>query len=87
MHESGIIEDLIHKIEDAARENGAKRIVSVDLAIGALAAIEPGHLREHFEVAARDTLAANAELRMTVSEDPLEPEAGSIRITGLEIET
>ncbi len=86
MHESGIIEDLIRKIEAAARENEAKKVVSVDLAIGALAAIEPDHLREHFEIAARGTVAEGAELHMEVSEDPLAPEASSIRLTAFEIE-
>jgi hydrogenase nickel incorporation protein HypA/HybF len=87
MHESGIIEDLIHKIEAAARENDARKVVSVDLAIGALAAIEPDHLREHFDIAARGTVAEGAELHMEVSEDPLAPEASSIRVTSFEIET
>ncbi len=87
MHESGIIEDLIQKIEAAARENEAKKVLSVDLAIGALAAIEPDHLREHFDIAARGTVAEGAELHMEVSEDPLAPEASSIRVTSFEIET
>jgi hydrogenase nickel incorporation protein HypA/HybF len=87
MHESGIIEDLIQKIEAAARDNDATKIVSVDLEIGALAAISPDHLKEHFDIAARGTLAEGAELRMEVSEDALAPDPQAIRVTGMEIET
>jgi hydrogenase nickel incorporation protein HypA/HybF len=63
MHESGLIEDLIFKAEAVAREHSAQKITVVEVSIGALAGIEPEHLREHFEMASRGTLAEGAELR------------------------
>lgn len=87
MHESGLIEDLIHKIESAARENNGTRVTAVDLTIGAFASIEADHLREHFEVASVGTMAEGAELRIQVSDDPLGPDPQHITLQSVEIET
>jgi hydrogenase nickel incorporation protein HypA/HybF len=82
MHESGVIEELLHKLEEAAKANSARKIVSVDLSIGALAGIEPDHLREHFEIAAAGTLAEGAELRIRETEEP-----SGIVLESVDIET
>jgi len=87
MHETSLIPNLIEKIEAVAKENAATRITSVELAIGALAAISPDHLKEHFDEAVPGTLAEGAELKITISEDPLAPESNSVRLTSVEIET
>ena len=87
MHETSLIPDLIAKIEAVARENGAARITAVDVQIGALAMIGPDHLKEHFMDAAEGTIAEGAELRLTLSEDPLDPEAGSLLLKAVEVET
>jgi hydrogenase nickel incorporation protein HypA/HybF len=87
MHETSLIPDLIAKIESVARQNGAARITAVDVQIGALAMIGPDHLREHFVEAARGTMAEGAELRLTLSEDPLDPEASSLLLKAVEVET
>jgi hydrogenase nickel incorporation protein HypA/HybF len=87
MHESGLIEDLIRKIEAAARANGGTKVTAVDLTIGAFASIEADHLREHFEVASAGTMAEGAELRIQVSEDPLGPDPQHITLQSVEIET
>ncbi len=87
MHESGLIEDLLVKIENVARANDAQKIVAVDVSIGALAAISPDHLREHFVIAAAGTMAEGAELRVSVSSDPMGPEADSVLLKSVEVET
>jgi hydrogenase nickel incorporation protein HypA/HybF len=76
----------MEKIETAARENGADRVTAIDVTIGALAFIEPDHLREHFVIAAKGTRAEGAELRAIVEDDPLSPDAHAIRLNSLEIE-
>ncbi|MEK7404197.1 MAG: hydrogenase maturation nickel metallochaperone HypA [Acidobacteriota bacterium] len=70
MHESGLIEDLLQKVESLVRANGGRRAVVIEVSIGPLAFIEADHLREHFKIAAPGTVAEGAELRVTVSEDP-----------------
>ncbi len=87
MHESSLIPDLIAKIEAVARENGASKVTAVDVQIGALAMIGPDHLKEHFIEAAEGTVAEGADLRLTVSEDPLDSEAGSLLLKAVEVET
>ncbi len=87
MHESGVIEDLIRKIESAARENNGTRVTAVDLTIGAFASFEPDHLSEHFEVASVGTMAEGADLRIQVSDDPTGPDPEHITLQSVEIET
>lgn len=82
MHESGIIEDLMKAVEDAARKNGAQKVTSIKLKIGSLAGIEPDHLKEHFVIAAVGTMAEGAELHIETTEEP-----GGIVLQSLDIET
>ncbi len=82
MHESGIIQELMTKVEEAARANSASKVVSIDLSIGLLAGIEPDHLREHFVIAAMGTIAEGAELRIQTTEEPT-----GILLQSLEVET
>ena len=87
MHETSLIPDLMAKITQVARDNGARRITAVELSIGALAAIGPEHLREHFVEAAVGTLAEGADLRITVSDDPQAEEAFSVRLVAVEVDS
>ncbi len=87
MHETSLIPDLIAKIEQVARENCAKRVLAVEVLIGAMAGISPGHLREHFVEAAAGTVAEGAELRTSVGEDPLAEDAFAIRLVAVEVDT
>ncbi|MCL5742625.1 MAG: hydrogenase maturation nickel metallochaperone HypA [Acidobacteria bacterium] len=87
MHESSLIPDLMEKIEAVARENAARKVLAVELSIGALAFIDPDHLREHFLIAAQGTIAEGAEMRISVSDDPLAADAHAIRLLSLEVDT
>ncbi len=87
MHETSLIPDLLEKINRVARDNGAAKVTAVELAIGALAAISPDHLREHFVEAAVGTPAEGAELRIEVAGDPLAEDAFSIRLLAVEVDT
>jgi hydrogenase nickel incorporation protein HypA/HybF len=87
MHESSLIPDLMEKINQVARDNGAKKVVAVELEVGAMAGISPDHLREHFDEAAVGTPAEGAELRITVAEDPLSENAFAIRLLAVEVDT
>jgi len=87
MHESGLIEDLLEKIESVARDHSSRKVVRVVVSIGPLAAIEPEHLREHFAMAAAGTVAEGAELQVTVSEDLWTPNPHDVLLKSVEIET
>lgn len=62
MHEFAICSGLLRQVQSLAEEHGARRVVSVKLAIGALSGVEPGLLDRAFEVARRGGIAAAAEL-------------------------
>lgn len=87
MHETGLIEDLIRKVESLVREHSGRRATVIRLRVGALAAADPDHLREHFEMAALGTVAEGAQLDIQVSEDLLGPDPGAIILESVEIET
>ena len=87
MHESSLIPDMMEKVEAVAREHAARKVLVIEVSIGALAFIEPDHLREHFLLAARGTIAEGAELRISVSDDPLAADAHAIRLISMEVDT
>lgn len=70
MHETGIVRDLVRRLDAIARDAGAERIRGVAVWLGALSQFSPEHFRIHFDADARGTLAEGAALRIEVSEDP-----------------
>ena len=84
--EFGLINDLMNKIETLAREENATRVKGVRVWLGALSHISAEHFREHFEHAARGTLAGEADLEIEVSADAKHPEAQEIRLESIEVE-
>ncbi len=85
MHELTLMVDVMRKIEQVAQDSGADEVTSVRLWLGALAHISPDHLREHFEIAARDTVAAGAEVVIDQSTDLDDPNAQEIILVSLEV--
>jgi|GEM_PF-285287 hydrogenase nickel incorporation protein HypA/HybF len=69
MHEMSLLRGLLTQIEATARRHGAKRVSVVRLKLGPLAHIEPDHLREHFTVATRGTIADSARLEIQTTEE------------------
>jgi len=86
VHESGMIEDLMAKIEALARENSASRVTAVEVSIGPLAGISGDHLREHFLIAAQGTLADGAELRVREPADPAARDPLGVFLESVELE-
>ena len=69
MHEMSLLRGLLHQIETLAQRNASARVTVVRLKIGALAHIEPDHLREHFAETARGTVAEGARLDIETTEE------------------
>ena len=86
MHETGIVRDLVRRVESAARQAGAVRVAGVTVWLGALSQFSPAHFREHFDDEARGTLAEHAHLSIEASDDPRDPNALSVMIRTLELE-
>lgn len=69
MHESSLLKNLMRQIDEAALQAGGGRVAVVRMKLGPLAHIEPDHLREHFEEAARGTAAERARLEIETTND------------------
>ena len=49
MHELGIVKHVIAQVEDAARENGVKKVIKLTLEIGEVSSIVPKYFTDCFE--------------------------------------
>jgi hydrogenase nickel incorporation protein HypA/HybF len=75
MHETALVRDVVHRIDDLARSTGARRATRVRIWLGALSHLSAEHFRAHYEIEARDTAAAGAILDIETSADPDNPNA------------
>jgi hydrogenase nickel incorporation protein HypA/HybF len=85
-HEFSLMADLMRKIEDTVRQDGGHgRIVGVTVKLGALAHISAAHFRDHFQHAARGSVAAGAQLHIIESADATDPHAQDIMLESVEV--
>lgn len=62
MHERSIMASLMRRIDALARSHGARRVTAVRVRLGALSHMSKEHFCEHFEQAARGSLAQGAAI-------------------------
>jgi hydrogenase nickel incorporation protein HypA/HybF len=62
VHELSVCQALLTQVENVAREQGARQVLSVALGIGPLSGVEPALLSQAWPLAAAGTVADNAEL-------------------------
>ena len=86
MHERKLMDDLMAKILGVATAEGAARVTRVSVRLGALSHFTPDHFREHFEDAARGTIAAGADVVAQVEDDVASPFARDVVLASVEIE-
>ena len=65
MHERALMRDVLARVEDVARAEGATRVTRVTVRVGPLSHFTPDHFRAHFADAARGTLADGARVDVT----------------------
>jgi hydrogenase nickel incorporation protein HypA/HybF len=85
MHETGLIRDLVHRLEAAARDAGAEKVSGVEVWLGALSQMSAEHFREHFDEEVRGTVAEGATLQLEVSDDLGDPRAQSVVLQSVEL--
>ena len=86
MHEHTLIRDVMSRIDEIARAEGATRVTRVQVRLGALAHVTPAHFCEHFEDAAQGTLAEGAIVDAEVVGDALSEHAHEVVLESVEIE-
>ena len=64
MHEFAICSGLLRQVQSLAEEHGARRVVSVKLAIGALSGVETEAMRFCFDAVTRGSVADGAALEI-----------------------
>jgi hydrogenase nickel incorporation protein HypA/HybF len=87
MHEASLMRDLMSEIYRIAETEKARRVTAVHVWLGALSHMSREHFAEHFNEAAEGSLAAGADLKITLSEDTQNPKAQEIVLESVEIET
>ena len=85
MHESGIIRDLVRRVEAAAHDAGAEKVSGVEVWVGALSQMSAAHFREHFEEESRGTLAEGAALVLELSDDLGDPRALTVVLQSVDL--
>jgi hydrogenase nickel incorporation protein HypA/HybF len=78
--------NLMRQILDVAAEGKATRIVGLTVRLGALSHMSPEHFREHFDEAARGTIAQGAVLETIVETDIRAASAADVLLEAIEIE-
>ena len=87
MHEASLMGGLMQQIEAVARAEGAKRVVSVAVWLGALSHMSEQHFAEHFSQAAAGSIAEGARLDVTLSTNISDTDAQGIRLQSVEVES
>ncbi len=64
MHELSIVVNLFEILEEKAKEQKAKKVISVQVKVGALSGVVPEFLKTAFDVYKKDTIADKAELKI-----------------------
>lgn len=70
MHELSVCQALMDQVEKIASERQARKVVRIELEIGALSGVEPELLRQSFPIASAGTLAENCQLE--ISQPPIQ---------------
>jgi hydrogenase nickel incorporation protein HypA/HybF len=86
MHEASLMNSLMRQIESIAGEEGAARVVSVSVWLGALSHMSEQHFSEHFSRASAGTIAQGAQLHITLSNDIHDADAQLIRLQSVEVD-
>lgn len=86
MHETGIVRDLVRRLESIASGADAQAVSGVEVWLGALSQFTPHHFREHFRDEAKGTIAEGARLDIVTSDDFSDPDALHVMIRNVDLE-
>jgi len=87
MHEASLMRSLMRKIDSLAAAEGAGRVTTVRVWLGALSHMSAAHFQEHFEQASKATVAEGASLEIEESTDIADPNAQDLMLRSIEVET
>lgn len=85
MHEASLMIGLMRQIETIAAQEGARKVTKVAVWCGALSHMTEAHFADHFDQAAKDTLAEGATLDVTVSDDLTDDRAQDVLLESIDV--
>ncbi|MCX6989695.1 MAG: hydrogenase maturation nickel metallochaperone HypA [Chlamydiae bacterium] len=85
MHEKSLMDNLIRKILQLAKEEKSDKVVKVSVKLGALSHMSAEHFKEHFDIAALGTIAQNAEIVAEESQDINDPNATIVVLKSIDV--
>lgn len=86
MHEQGLINDLIRKILKLAEKEQAVKVTKVSVKLGALSHMSASHFKEHYDIAAKGTIAEQAVIETEESEDIYDPNAQVVLLKSIDVQ-
>ena len=86
MHEQSIMTNLMGKIANLAKDNGAASVKGVSVTLGALSHFTPEHFQEHFDIAAKGSVCEDAKLTITMDQDLSAPYAQDVLLEAIEVD-
>lgn len=69
MHDASVMRSLMRQVMAIAARHAAQRVTAVRVRLGRLAHMSPAHFGEHFEDAARGTLAEGARVEAECTDE------------------
>ena len=85
MHEASLMIGLIRQIEAIAHQEHANKVTRVEVWCGALSHMTEAHFADHFERAAKGTIAEGAALDVTVSDDLTDDRAQDVLLESVDV--
>jgi hydrogenase nickel incorporation protein HypA/HybF len=86
MHEKGITENLVKKILELALKEHATKVSKITVTLGAFSHMSPSHFKDHFDIAARGTIAENAIIEAEESKDIHDKNASIVVLKSIDVE-
>ena len=86
MHEMSLMNSLMNKVHELAEQQGAKRVSGLRIRLGALSHFTKAHFKEHFDIAARGSIAEGATLDLKLMTDETDPDAQGVVLESIEVE-
>ncbi|MGE3851833.1 MAG: hydrogenase maturation protease [Planctomycetota bacterium] len=86
MHELSLLNSLMRQVLEIARANGAKRVLTIRVKLGALSHMSPQSFRVNFASVSRGTAAEGAELEIEQLTDEQDPDAQDILLDSVDID-
>ena len=85
MHEKSLMDNLMAKILQLAKKENALQVTKVSVKLGALSHMSKEHFIEHFDIAAKGTIAESAEIEAEESLDIHDPNATQVILKSIDV--